>query len=468
MLPLLEQEEGRKAYELRESILSCERCELRADCKSPVPWSGPVKASILAFGEAPGEREDVTLRPFTGQAGRELDGYFWRAFLERDDIHVSNVVRCRPSGNHTPVADNIAACYGWTVAEIDLVQPDILLAMGATAIHALVGPHLTVAEAHGNVYEFNTGQRVIPVFCVTHPAAGLHNAREMKNIEDDFQAFHRYLTGQYTKIVDPLADFEEYKALTRGEVEELARDIELAAEWNPDMTIAADTEWTPDEKIWCMTLCMEPGKAYLIWPEDMEILGPILGRLGVTLHFAQADLNPLRDGGINLDPFKLGDTGVKAYILGIPQGLKYLAHRFCGMEMTDYMEIVGPIQDRFELQYLKDVLEKVEDSKKEKGDRRQTLHGKVKRALLDLSKWKPGDKPVDVKGRWANWDTEQTGPAEEVLGPWPAASLADAPPEVAIFYACRDADATKRVEIELDIELKAWNSFEGGNPNARV
>lgn len=450
---------------LRDRLLGCHACELRAGCKSPVPWSGPHNAQIIFFGEAPGEREDTSLVPFTGQAGREFDNYLFRIFLERADVRVSNTVRCRPQGNADPTPEQTAACRPWTIAEIDQCQPQVIVAMGRHAIRSFVGD-VSVEETHGRVFDYwhepadGSPGRTIPVFCITHPAAGLHNTRDMQTILNDFGRLSDFLTGEYTAKVDEFAGKEDYRVAEGEELERLIRLIEWGkAVHGEKFTISADTEWTPDEKIWCATFSMEPGVAWLVWPKDLPTLAPYLAGVRITLHQAQADITPLQEGGIPVDPNRLGDTMIGAWLLGMRQGLKYLCRTLHGMEMLDYLEVVSPEQRRIEREYFERALE-VEIPPKVKGDRRSTIHGLIKRALQDMDKEESGvGKPVTPRKRWAEWDEERKSPILAALGDFPIASLADVEFSKALWYACRDADGTERSRRTIEkmlADFKPW------------
>lgn len=440
---------------LRSNLLGCSRCELRAGCKSPVPWSGPTPAEVMFFGEAPGEREDQSLTPFTGTAGQEFDGLLFQAFLERNESHVSNVVRCRPPGNATPKDANVAACMGWTMEEIRLTHPKLIVAMGATAIRALLPGNMTVTEAHGKPFE-GAGPFGITVFATTHPAAGLHNNKDMKQTQDDFIALKEYMNGEWKPVVDELAGREAYAVLRGEEVDRLVES------WLADSgctSFSCDTEWTPDNKVWCASICNEPGVAYVIMAEDLQRLRPLFESLHLitTLHQAGADIDSLQtaDPPIVIDARRVGDTMIAAYILGLPQGLKTLARLECGMEMRDYMEVVGPYQRLLEVSFFERILEEVIEPTKEKGDRKQTIHQKIRRAIGDLAK----DPECDWRGRWENWDESQKAPVIGQLGDYPTASLADVPFDEAAYYSARDADATERVKRNVEKKMKAWNSF---------
>jgi DNA polymerase I-like protein with 3'-5' exonuclease and polymerase domains len=285
----------------------------------------------------------------------------------------------------------------------------------------------------------------------------------MQTILTDFAKLGDYLSGVYEVVEDELAGQERYRALDREQTVEWAQElqgqIDLHKARGEDFTVSADTEWTPDNKIWCATFCYEPGDAVLIWPENLPLLAGVLSQVRITLHSSQADIGPLQSGGIPVDANNLGDTMVAAYLLGKPQGLKAICRTECGMEMMDYSEVVNPEQRRLEYEYCQKAL-MVPIPEKAKGDRRATIHGLIKRCLLDMDKEEAGGKPIKPADRWKTWDDERKQPIVDALGEFPRASLADVELERAVWYACRDADGTERSRRKLEGQLRAWHSWK--------
>ena len=123
---------------------NCQRCLLAEGPRSAgvrvcVPGDGPVPADVLFYGEAPGAKEEQIGRPFVGDAGRELNVLLSDAGTTREEVHVSNPVRCRPPGNRTPKPDEVAACRFYTVRELAAIKPKVIVALGGSAIKTLTG-----------------------------------------------------------------------------------------------------------------------------------------------------------------------------------------------------------------------------------------------------------------------------------------------------------------------------------------
>lgn len=125
---------------LWQDIRACEACTLRAGCAGPVPGYGPLNAEVMLVGEAPGANEDRRGIPFTGQAGTILNDALERANIDRETTYITNVVHCRPLANRTPTEAEARFCGDlWLAQEIADVQPNLVVAMGQTALRYLTG-----------------------------------------------------------------------------------------------------------------------------------------------------------------------------------------------------------------------------------------------------------------------------------------------------------------------------------------
>ncbi len=367
---------------------------------------------------------------------------------------MDNTCRCRPTGNRDPKPDEVRACAQWTYAEIQECEPRLIVLVGGVAIRSLLGEGVDVSSVHGRALDWTSPWgKVYPVFCTYHPAAGMHNGKRLADIQNDFHNLDAFLSGTLYEKQDAYAGMEDYRALNEvGEV------LDLATLIRDEGAVSADTEWTPDEKLWCASFSVTPGQAFVVWPSELPLLADVLNGPDVTttLHQAQADLRPLRQAGISPLPTNLGDTMIMAYLLNASaQGLKFLAREYCGMQMVDYWELVGPYQRGLEEWYFNLALT-VDIPPLPAGSRKRTVHQKIQRALNDMAKGEMSTKPQD---RWDEWELWEKAPIVEALGAYPQASLADVPLTEAIWYSCRDADATERTRRELGRKLEEWSSF---------
>jgi len=153
--------------ELKAMVRDCTACKLRAGCTQTVFGVGDEKASWLFVGEGPGADEDAQGEPFVGQAGKLLDNMLMAINLKRGkDVYIGNIVKCRPPGNRNPEADEIATCLPYLQRQIELIQPEIIVALGKVAATALLGKDATLASLRGRLHDYHG----IPLIITYHPA----------------------------------------------------------------------------------------------------------------------------------------------------------------------------------------------------------------------------------------------------------------------------------------------------------
>ncbi len=155
-------DEGR----LREEVRSCTRCPLHAGRTQTVFGVGSRTASWFFVGEAPGAEEDRQGEPFVGRAGRLLDAMLRALGLDRQEVFIANVLKCRPPGNRDPEPSEIASCLPFLRAQIAAVQPRILVALGRFAAQSLLSTEQPLSRLRGGVHEYDG----IPVVVTYHPA----------------------------------------------------------------------------------------------------------------------------------------------------------------------------------------------------------------------------------------------------------------------------------------------------------
>ena len=170
---------AREYERTRDEAARCRRCELWERATQTVFGEGPVPAPLMLVGEQPGDKEDIEGHPFVGPAGRILVEALELAGIDREAAYVTNVVkhfRWRPSPNgkrrlhEKPTKANVTACHVWIEKELELVQPEVLVAMGATAAEALLGKSVAVMRDRGK----HVASELAPTVLVTiHPSAVL-------------------------------------------------------------------------------------------------------------------------------------------------------------------------------------------------------------------------------------------------------------------------------------------------------
>jgi uracil-DNA glycosylase len=179
-----------------EEAATCERCDLYRNATQTVFGEGPVPAQLMMIGEQPGDKEDQAGHPFVGPAGRLLDEAFDAAGIDRTAVYVTNAVKhfkWQPRGkrriHQTPSASEVAACRHWLEQEVELVDPRVLVALGATALRPLFPGRATVGGLRGAPRESRFG---IPAVVTVHPSA-IVRIRERDDRQTAFEAFVRDL-----------------------------------------------------------------------------------------------------------------------------------------------------------------------------------------------------------------------------------------------------------------------------------
>ena len=185
---------------LRRSITECRACGLCAERKQAVPGVGDENAGWLFIGEGPGAEEDARGEPFVGQAGKLLDAMLAAIGLKRgEDVYIANAVKCRPPGNRTPEAAEMAACFPFLKQQIALIQPKLIVLLGRVAVNSVLGDDGSLASLRGKTLAFRDGDREIPVLVTYHPAYLLRNLPDKAKVWEDLcraRALMRNLQGE--------------------------------------------------------------------------------------------------------------------------------------------------------------------------------------------------------------------------------------------------------------------------------
>lgn len=174
--------------EVAAEVKGCPKCELARTRTNAVPGDGNPNARVMLIGEGPGYYEDRDGRPFVGNAGKFLNELLAKAGLSRDEVFVTNVVKCRPPGNRDPLPDEMAACAPYLERQIAAIDPEIIVTLGRFSMSRWF-PGERISKIHGHAKR--DGKRlIVPMY---HPAAALHQAALRGAIEDDFAQLPKIL-----------------------------------------------------------------------------------------------------------------------------------------------------------------------------------------------------------------------------------------------------------------------------------
>jgi len=157
--------------ELEEKVLSCRLCPLSSLRTRAVPGEGDKKAELMFIGEAPGRDEDAQGRPFVGRAGQLLTKIIEAMKWKREEVFITNVVKCRPPDNRTPLPDEVEKCSPYLVRQIELIRPKVIVTLGKVATDVFIPGRKSMGERRGKFVD-HQGIRIMPTF---HPSYVIRN-----------------------------------------------------------------------------------------------------------------------------------------------------------------------------------------------------------------------------------------------------------------------------------------------------
>jgi len=176
----------------------CTKCELHHSRKNAVPGEGPADADVLFIGEGPGFHENEQGRPFVGAAGRFLDELLEKVGMSREQVYITNVVKCRPPGNRDPRPEEIETCTSdYLDRQIQAINPKVIVTLGRFSMGQYL-PNAKISDVHGQPLRVK-GRLVVPMY---HPAAALHQGSLRPVIESDF--------AKLPDLISQAADVPEY------------------------------------------------------------------------------------------------------------------------------------------------------------------------------------------------------------------------------------------------------------------
>lgn len=426
---------------------------------------GPrIPGTPAVVGIAPGFWENEYGYPFAGKSGQLLDTYCFVNSLPRHRLFVSNVFPFWPGRTHPdsredkqPTPKEINAYEHLLRRDLLAVRPRFILACGRVACEWFLGsqfPSLEVAHGLPFLWSFPDGSGATAwVIAAYHPASGMRNPENAAKCFYDIKQFSLFVRGDVRPQPRtdhwPTPEYKEAVTVPAGQIDP-----------------AVDTEgYVTDPH--CLTYSAWPGKAIMVMSESAK--GQWVPD-GSIYHNAMYDIPMVRSMGMKLhrmysDEHSYGfhDTMLMAKLLVLePAGLKDLAWRHCGIKMESYESVVGPYYRRAVLQYLVDATgfdygkpkpQTIKDKKTGK-KRIYRPHGANQRLESILRAIGDG-KAVNLSDRWSKIAPALRRPVERKVGPFPISHPRLTPNKKLLPYACRDADATRRLKDRLWPQIKA-------------
>jgi uracil-DNA glycosylase len=175
---------------IASEVRVCAKCPLSLTRTNAVPGEGPPDAKVVIIGEGPGRNEDAQGLPFVGASGKQLDGLLKQAGLRRDDVYITNVVKCRPPENRRPTGAEADACQPFLERQLRLLRPVVVVLLGDSALKRFL-PSESLASAHGRLFRLAS----FAFFPTYHPAAMIYN-RALEGVTwDDFKELGNIIVG---------------------------------------------------------------------------------------------------------------------------------------------------------------------------------------------------------------------------------------------------------------------------------
>ena len=174
---------------LAQSCAECQNCPLGATRTNLVFGTGNPNADLMFVGEAPGEQEDLSGIPFVGRAGQLLDKFLYAVDIDRKDVYIANILKCRPPKNRDPLPEEEDACIGYLREQVRLIKPKIIVCLGRISAMRLIKPDFKITKEHGMWFEKGT----FFMTAVYHPAALLRDPRKKEEMLEDMKAIKQKL-----------------------------------------------------------------------------------------------------------------------------------------------------------------------------------------------------------------------------------------------------------------------------------
>lgn len=178
---------------LNKKIGSKACCPLAKTRTNLVPGEGNPYSKIMFIGEAPGQREDLSGKPFIGAAGKLLSDLLSSIGLKREDIFIANVLKCRPPANRDPLPNEVSACLPWLARQVEIIDPLLIIPLGRHAMERFL-PGMKISEVRGKILRRKVPDLGFRVFMPTyHPAAALYHREWLNVLKSDFQKIPKIL-----------------------------------------------------------------------------------------------------------------------------------------------------------------------------------------------------------------------------------------------------------------------------------
>jgi uracil-DNA glycosylase len=179
--------------ELTKQIQNCKKCPLYKTRTNPVIGEGSLNSEIIFIGEAPGFNEDIQGKPFVGQAGKIFDELLNSVNLKREDIYITNILKCRPPKNRNPSDNEIETCTPYLNKQIEIIKPKIVCCLGNFSTKFILQKYglkdkiQGISKIHGKIFKITTLTGILKIIPLYHPAVATYNSNMIKILKKDFK-----------------------------------------------------------------------------------------------------------------------------------------------------------------------------------------------------------------------------------------------------------------------------------------
>ena len=177
-----------KLKKIKKQVTQCTKCELSKTRNNSVPGKGNFKSDVIFVGEAPGKNEDMKGEPFIGIAGKKLSIALESAGITRDDVYITNIVKCRPPKNRVPTTNERDTCQNYLKKEIEIIKPKIICVLGNTAFNSLLNGK-EIIKFRGKIVRKNNQL----YFLTIHPAATIYNQKLISVLKKDMKKLFKVI-----------------------------------------------------------------------------------------------------------------------------------------------------------------------------------------------------------------------------------------------------------------------------------
>ena len=177
------------------AVYKCKKCDLYKTRNKPVVGEGSIDSNIFFIGEAPGRNEDISGKPFVGKAGKIFDDLLKSIKMKRNDVYITNILKCRSQNNRNPIKAEIKACTKYLTDQINIIKPKIIVTLGNFAKDFIFNKfgleNEKISKIHSKIYNVNSSYGIVKIIPLFHPAVATYNPNKKSTLIEDFKVIKK-------------------------------------------------------------------------------------------------------------------------------------------------------------------------------------------------------------------------------------------------------------------------------------